>query len=1127
MEHNSSKISQNNSFPDVLKNIVLNNKSDAIALTKINTIIEANDAFARLFGYKDRSEVLGLDGLSFISLKERDIARENIEKRKIGKWSTESRTYEALKKDNTPFKIELSIIPWMLEPEYVLCMIRDVTMREHFIDVLKQSEKLYKSVAEAIPAGIILMNTDGEILYANQHIVELAGCSVEELPEIIFQVYPHNSCLGQKLVKAYSEGKVLSNVKMKITRKDNSIRWVNISMDPIFDENHHLQGSCGVLVDITESKKNEEIIRETEMRYKFLTENMSDCIYQLDSNGRILYLSQSVSRYGYTQNELIGKYLLDYLCKDDREFILQRIKSDVKEEKPQRYKVRIICKDGSFAWLDVSADAVTENGVTRLQGIGRDISEQKQAEDIAKKSDERFRQVLEHSRDMVFQINLRTGKYEYMSPSVKDILGFTPEEFISKGFDVMVKRVHPDDMKARLYDMETIKNGTSGSLSNTMEYRYLHKDGRYIWLSTNRTIISDENGHPASVIGNVRDITNQKIGEQALIESENRYRGLIESQQSMIVRTDKDCKFTFVNDSYCNVFGKTVDQLIGHSFVPLVHKDDIENTLAAMELLKYPPYRATMEQRALTAQGWRWIVWEDDAIVDENGEIVEIQGVGRDITSRRAAEDALRESEARYRAIVEDQTELICRFLDDGTITFANDAYCRYFDKDHENVINESFFASFANCQKKTLVAQLADLNIQNPVVATENPVITPLGHVRWQQWTNRAIFDENGEFIEFQAVGRDITERKRMEEALRRSEEHKRALLNATPDLFFRISSDGIFLDCKEAKEFPLLMPQSDFLGQSLGDVLPKELAKNGIYYLKKTIETGEMQVFEYELAIDGKHYCFEDRFIASGDDEILSIVRDITNKKIAEDAMKKAHADLERLYNLQREFLNNVTHEVRTPLTAVQGYVKMILEGIAGPVNNEQSVLLNKVLTSSDNLLDVVSGVLEIARLKSGSVALGLKAGNLCKIVDRAITSITPQAKQKGLDINFECPKKSIVGMYDESKLTIIITNILANAVKFTEKGSINIFVNNEPDRTEIIIADTGMGIKSTELLNIFDEFKQLDFPRKHKPVGFGLGLAIVASMIDIIGASLTVSSEKDVGTAFTLLVPLENMQ
>lgn len=156
----------------------------------------------------------------------------------------------------------------------------------------------------------------------------------------------------------------------------------------------------------------------------------------------------------------------------------------------------------------------------------------------------------------------------------------------------------------------------------------------------------DLHGDPSGGLLIFDDITGLRQAMDALRESERRYRGLVESQQDLIVRTDSHGRFTFVNDAYCRKFGKTSEELLGRSFYPLVHPEDLSNTLAAVQRLNKPPYRINVEQRAATADGWRWLHWEDYAILDEDGQIIEIQAVGRDITPYKETEAALRREHA-------------------------------------------------------------------------------------------------------------------------------------------------------------------------------------------------------------------------------------------------------------------------------------------------------------------------------------------------------------------------------------------------------------------------------------------------------------------------------------------------
>jgi PAS domain S-box-containing protein len=257
-----------------------------------------------------------------------------------------------------------------------------------------------------------------------------------------------------------------------------------------------------------------------------------------------------------------------------------------------------------------------------------------------------------------------------------------------------------------------------------------------------------------------------------------------------------------------------------------------------------------------------------------------------------------------------------------------------------------------------------------------------------------------------------------------------------------------------------------------------------------------------------------------------IIETVHDVTNRKLAVDKLLKTNEELHKAYLTQKAFLNNVTHEVRTPLTAVQGYCEMLIEGIFGPISEEQSDMINRILASSTQLMEIVNTILEMTRLSCGAPILRLKVCDPGMVLSQVLVTTTPLASRKSVAINIVDDSKDRLGMYDEQKLMVVITNLMTNAIKFTDRGSIDIFMEIEQNSTTITVADTGIGIKESQIETIFDEFKQLDFPGKHKPSGFGIGLSIVAAMIDVIGATLTVSSAQGVGTAFTLYLPVGDL-
>jgi len=255
----------------------------------------------------------------------------------------------------------------------------------------------------------------------------------------------------------------------------------------------------------------------------------------------------------------------------------------------------------------------------------------------------------------------------------------------------------------------------------------------------------------------------------ALRASEEKYRFLVENSTDVTGTIDLQGKWTFVSANVERVTGYRADEFRGVTvwdfLAPECHDLAKENLRRCLRGENVPPY----ELLAVGKDG-RHIPFEVHtvSIIDDGGNIVGVQGVSRDITERQRAEAALRESEQRYRGIVEDQTELICLFEGDETITFVNDAYCRYFGKKREELVGHKFLPLIAEADQEAVKAQIAALSRENPFVTLEERVRRPDGSIAWQEWKNRAVFDVQGHLTGYQAVGRDITERQRAEEALR-----------------------------------------------------------------------------------------------------------------------------------------------------------------------------------------------------------------------------------------------------------------------------------------------------------------------------------------------------------------------
>jgi PAS domain S-box-containing protein len=426
------------------------------------------------------------------------------------------------------------------------------------------------------------------------------------------------------------------------------------------------------------------------------------------------------------------------------------------------------------------------------------------------------------------------------------LTGIPAGEAIGQTLDILF----PDD--TRDASMEKIRLAMEGEVLDTVEIPVRNRTGdlRYV-LWNSATIEAGNGGGLRAIIAQGQDITDRKRAEevlreqnqrlmnayeelaaseeeirqqldeivakeQALRESEARYQTVIEYQTELICRFRPDGTHILVNDAYARYFEREKDEFIGLRFSPTIHPDDSAMVRTFFASLTPDHPVDTVEHRIIMPDGEiRWQQWSDRAIFDLSGTLVEYQSVGRDITDRKCAEEALsvqnqrlmnayeelaaseeeirqqldeivakeqalRESEARYQTVIEYQTELICRFRPDGTHILVNDAYARYFEREKDEFIGLRFSPTIHPDDSAMVRTFFASLTPDHPVDTVEHRIIMPDGEIRWQQWSDRAIFDLSGTLVEYQSVGRDITDRKCAEEALQIAN-YKLKLLSST----------------------------------------------------------------------------------------------------------------------------------------------------------------------------------------------------------------------------------------------------------------------------------------------------------------------------------------------------------
>ncbi|NEQ78823.1 MAG: PAS domain S-box protein, partial [Moorea sp. SIO2I5] len=291
----------------------------------------------------------------------------------------------------------------------------------------------------------------------------------------------------------------------------------------------------------------------------------------------------------------------------------------------------------------------------------------------------------------------------------------------------------------------------------------------------------DEQGNIYQVIGIIQDTTQRKQAEvelrqayqqlrlnteAALDQKEAKFRRVFDEAPIGMSLSDLDYQFIQVNRAFSEMLGYTKSELMTLNGLTITHPEDLEKAKPYIRQViqgEIDSFKLEIRYRKKN-QDTLWGNLTMMAMRNQAGEILCILSMVEDITERKQAEEAVRHSEERFRAIIEDQTELICRLKLDGTLTFVNDAYCRYFDKDRSELVGKVFLPKMPPEDEDIVTRNFRSLSVENPINTYEHRVLLDSGEIRWQQWSDRAMFDENGQFIECQAVGRDITELKQAE---------------------------------------------------------------------------------------------------------------------------------------------------------------------------------------------------------------------------------------------------------------------------------------------------------------------------------------------------------------------------
>lgn len=531
----------------------------------------------------------------------------------------------------------------------------------------------------------------------------------------------------------------------------------------------------------------------------------------IDPFGKILAINKvAANRLGRSPEELLSKRLTDFLSPEIRKFrkaqALEVIRTgqsihfedDAEDGVYERHIYPIFDNERKINKLAIFSRDITERKLVEKafkedreklerevkkrtselvkmnKRLRQEIEERKRAEKALRESEERFRSISASAQDGIVMMDSK-GNITYWNEAAERIFGYTKEEVIGKEAHIILtpERYHETYKKGVSRFRET---GQGPVIRKTLELSAVRKDGVEFPIELSVSAIKLRGKWYST--GIVRDITDRKRAEEALRESEERFRLLAENSTDIIYTLDiKSERFTYISPSVERILGYTREEALSRQPKDVMTPESYQYQLEDLYRTLEDPAAGVGASRILELD----LLHKDGSIVcgevhariieDATGQPGSIIGVCRDITERKRIEKKLRDGRRIYRALVEDMPALICRFLPDETLTFVNEAYCQYFEKDREELVGQNFFQFIPEKEHGKVRKYIQSLSQDFPVITYEHQVKWPDGKIRWQQWTDRALFDETGKLEQYQAIGQDITRQKQIEFALKKKE--------------------------------------------------------------------------------------------------------------------------------------------------------------------------------------------------------------------------------------------------------------------------------------------------------------------------------------------------------------------
>src|SRR4030043_262085 len=755
-----------------------------------------NAAFSKLTGYTDKELGDPIISAGLTAPEWHEGETKALEKlRRTGQTQTFQKEY--IRKDGSRVPVEVLIYQVTGDAskvQYYVGLITDITERKQLEEALQKSEGHYRTLVDNAIEGIVVTQ-NGEIKFVNPIVAVVSGYSIEELQSMSLKdlvCTDNEKAIIKSLSKAAAPGALYIAPPFRIRTKAGESRWIEDTVVSIMwnDEAANLN----LLRDITEHKRLGEYLEQERQEANLIIDSSPIIVFYKDKDGRFVRVNKAFAEaIQMPEENVLGKTVFDlYPAK-----IAQAMTGDdQKVLKSGRPKLNITEQYESATGIRwVRTDKVPifdkDGNPTGLVGFAQDITERKEADEVLSKSEEKYRTILEDMKEGYWEVDL-AGNFTSFNDAICHLLGYPKRDMTGMNYRTYTGAEDVDKVYKAFNQVYR-----KGKPIRNMHYEITRKDGDKRFAETSVFPRRNDKREIIGFRGVSHDVTERKEMEEALRRSEERYRTILDEMEDSYFEVDLAGNWTFVNEANCHQMGYSREEMIGSSYQAIFPGEDAKKVYEAFHQIYLTGQPSRDSTFKVIRKDGSTGVGEFTAfpLRNERGEIIGFRGVGRDVTERMRMEEALRQSEERYRTILNEMEQGYFEADLAGNYILVNEASCRQLGYPKEELIGMNYRDIIASDDIENVYKNFNKVYRKGqPIRAATCKIVRKEGRTSVREFSVFPLRNNKGKIVGFRGVSRDITERMQMEEALRQSEEGYRPILEALKDTYFEVDLAGNF---------------------------------------------------------------------------------------------------------------------------------------------------------------------------------------------------------------------------------------------------------------------------------------------------------------------------------------------